>query len=54
MWLVERLKFNSTIRQYEFDATYTFETDEELLTFINTVMVYTGLDALWRITKVIR
>jgi len=51
MWLVERLKFNNNIKQYEFDGTYVFNSDEELMNFIKNVMVYAGRDYLWRITK---
>jgi len=51
MWLVERLRFNKRVRQYEFDKTYTFDSDDELLNFIKSVMIYGGLDYLWRITK---
>ena len=50
-WLVECYKFNENVRQYEYDGLMEFKTEEELMKFIKEVMVYGGLDYLWRITK---
>ena len=52
VWLVERLRFDETIRQFKPDDYREFKNDEELLKFIKEVMSGAGLDYLWRITKV--
>ena len=51
-WLVIRFDFNEDDMQFRRGECMEFNSDEELMNFIKSVMSNAGIKHLWQITKI--
>ena len=51
-WLVIRFDFNEDDMQFRRGGCIEFNSDEELMNFIKSVMSNAGITHLWQITKI--